>query len=339
MQILITGVAGFVGSSLCDKLANNKKIKIIGIDDLSYGYKERMKSFLNKIEFIKKDISKLNVNDFKKFKKIDYVIHLAAITPLPDNQINPTASMISNIAGTVNLLEISRKLEIKKFIFMSSGATYERSKVKKKGFNENDKINTILMYPTSKFFGEKLCDIYNESYNLPVYKIRLFNLYGPKQDYQRKHPPFLAQVFKHIIKNEKMKIFNSNNEIKRDYLYIDDLLELILKLISYKSKQNNLTVNACSGNSFSTLEMIREVEKVTNKKLKIQNEKKASNFWGKYKDIYNGKYKLKDNVIKNEVFKIAEGDSTLFRKIINKNTTPIKKGLKECYEYAKKTIT
>ena len=281
MNIIITGIAGFVGTSLCEKLIRKKNINIIGIDDLSYGSIDKLKPFIKKIHFIKKDICKLNIKDLLKFKKIDYVIHLAAITPLPDNQINPKNSISTNVAGTANMLEISRALEIKKFIFISSGAVYERSKESKNGFNEKDKINTLLTYPTSKFFGEKLCDIFNETYNLPVVKIRLFNLYGPRQDYSRKHPAFLAQVLKHLIQDKRLKIYNKNNNIKRDYLYIDDLLRLIYKLLNYKTKNNNLLINACSGDRYSTLDMIKQVEKVAKKKLKIDIDTDPSKFWNK----------------------------------------------------------
>ena len=236
------------------------------------------------------------------------------------------------------MLEISRALEIKKFIFISSGAVYERSKESKNGFNEKDKINTLLTYPTSKFFGEKLCDIFNETYNLPVVKIRLFNLYGPRQDYSRKHPAFLAQVLKHLIQDKRLKIYNKNNNIKRDYLYIDDLLRLIYKLLNYKTKNNNLLINACSGDRYSTLDMIKQVEKVAKKKLKIDIDTDPSKFWNKYKNLYQGKYNIKSEIIRNEVFKSAEGDATLLKKIIGKNMTTINKGLRECLRYANEKL-
>ena len=91
------------------------------------------------------------------------------------------------------MLEIGRRLEIKKFIFISSGAVYERTKYKNK-LSEKDEVNTVLMYPTSKIFGEKLCDIFNETYNLPTIKIRLFNLYGPKTKLYQKTSPITLPI-------------------------------------------------------------------------------------------------------------------------------------------------
>ena len=88
MNILITGVAGFVGSTLCEELLRFKNLKIIGIDNLSYGKMENIKKFKNRIHFLKKDVCNLEIKDLKQYGKISIIIHLAAIAPLPDNQMN-----------------------------------------------------------------------------------------------------------------------------------------------------------------------------------------------------------------------------------------------------------
>lgn len=338
MNIIITGIAGFVGSSLTERLISNKKIKIIGVDNLSYGNLKRLNKISKNIHFIKKDITKLKAVEFSKFGRIYAIIHLAAIAPLPDNQVNPIKSINTNVGGTANMLEIARSLSIKKFIFMSSGAVYERSTFNKSGYSEDDLLNPILLYPTSKYFGEKLCDIFSQTYNLPVYKIRLFNLYGPLQDYKRKHKAFLADVFNCLIKNKVMTIYNTNNSIKRDYLFIDDLVNLFVKLLSDKFSKKNITINACSGESFNVSEIIKAVEKITNMKLKTRIAKKSSNFWHKYENLHIGKYKIKKEIISNEVFKKAEGNPKLFKKIMNKKTTALEVGLLKCFEYAKNEI-
>ena len=217
MNVLITGGAGFVGSNLINGLLNIPKIKITVIDNLSYGNLKNLRNVYNKIKFIRKDITKINSSDFF-ISKIDVIIHLAAIAPLPDNQIDPYESMKNNVAGTANMLEISRLLKIKKFIFISSSAVYEGSSKRKIKSHENDKINTTLIYPTSKQMGEKLCDIYMKTYNLNIYVLRLFNLYGPNQDMYRKHPSLISQIIKSINKNQKLKVYNFDNKVKRDYV-------------------------------------------------------------------------------------------------------------------------
>ena len=116
MNVLITGGAGFVGSNLINGLLNIPKIKITVIDNLSYGNLKNLRNVYNKIKFIRKDITKINSSDFF-ISKIDVIIHLAAIAPLPDNQIDPYESMKNNVAGTANMLEISRLLKIKNLFY------------------------------------------------------------------------------------------------------------------------------------------------------------------------------------------------------------------------------
>lgn len=338
MNILITGVAGFVGSTLCKELLRFKSLNIIGVDNLSYGKMENINKFKNRIQFLKKDVCNLKIKDLNQFGKISIIIHLAAIAPLPDNQMNPFESIKNNVASTANLLEISRYLEIQKFIFMSSGAVYERTNDVKTKLSEKEIINPILMYPTSKDFGEKLCDIFYETYNLPTIKIRLFNLYGPRQNYTRKHPPLLSQLIKSILTDQKVTIYNLNKNIKRDYIYIDDLIALISKIINDKKHTLPRLINACSGESLSVPEIIKKIELIAKKQFIIESPKHSSNFWGKYKQLFQGKYKIKDIIIENEIYKKAEGDPSVFKSIIKKEPINFETGIKKCIEYAKKII-
>lgn len=338
MNILITGIAGFVGSSLTEKLLEFNNHKIIGVDNFSYGEMRKLKNVKNKISLIRKDIINLTEKDFKKFKSIDIVIHLAAIAPLPDNQINPSHSITNNVSGTANILEISRILGVKKFIFMSSGSVYEGTKIRKNGYSESNEINTSLMYPTTKYLCEKICKNYQKSYGMPIKIIRLFNLYGPNQDYKRKHPPLLSLLIKGLILNQKVKIFNLNPKIKRDYIFIDDLIVLIQKFIDQDFKKSPDIVNACSGESLSVPEIIKIIETVSSKRLKIEKSKSASLFWSKYPKLFYGKYPLQKKMISNEVFKSAEGNTRLLQNIISKKPVKFKDGIKSCIDLAKEIL-
>ena len=97
---------------------------------------------------------------------------------------------------------------------------------------------------------------------MPTIKIRLFNLYGPKQNYTRKHPPLLSQLIKSVIKGEKITIYNLNKNVKRDYIYIKDLINLILEIIKDKDNKLPRLINACSGESLSVPDIIKKIEKV-----------------------------------------------------------------------------
>ena len=161
-------------------------------------------------------------------------------------------------------------------------------------------------------------------------------MYGPRQNYTRKHPPLLSQLIKSILTDQKVTIYNLNKNIKRDYIYIDDLIALISKIINDKKHTLPRLINACSGESLSVPEIIKKIELIAKKQFIIESPKHSSNFWGKYKQLFQGKYKIKDIIIENEIYKKAEGDPSVFKSIIKKEPINFENGIKKCMEYAKK---
>ena len=177
MKILITGAAGFVASHIIEYLnRNHPDYKLVGIDNLKYGYIDRIKDL--KLDFIEEDIKNIKQIGLGSF---DSIIHTAAIAPLPDNEIDPSNSYTENLINTIKMAEFSREKNCKKFIFLSSGAIYENDT----NFPSNERIHleTNLVYPTSKMCAEHASRSYSNTYGLSTYALRLFNLYGPRQDF------------------------------------------------------------------------------------------------------------------------------------------------------------
>ena len=188
MKIVITGGAGFVGSQVgyyFHKLGHDVYL----LDNMSYGKKDNL--YVNGStfgHFTKFDIRDSTLLSF--FQNTDVVFHFAGIAPLPDCQINPTTAYDNNVVGTLNVLEACRKAGVPKVIFSSTSAVYENCTIFPLTEDQIDK-EPNLVYSMSKRSCEWICHSYVENYDMDITILRFFNVYGPHQDFKRKHPPLM----------------------------------------------------------------------------------------------------------------------------------------------------
>lgn len=239
-NFLITGGAGFIGSNLVNFLLD-KNFNVTVIDNLSTGKKENIKKHKN-LRFFKADITK-KIPHQKYFKNIDFVIHLAGLADIVPSIIEPKKYFDANITGTINVLEACRHYKrIKKIIYAASASCY--GVPKKFPTDEKSKIEPMYPYALSKNLGEKLAMHYFKIYKLPIISLRFFNIYGPNSRttgaYGAMFGVFLAQK----INNQPLTIVGNGNQT-RDFLYVSDLCEAILK--ASFSKKNGEIYNAASG--------------------------------------------------------------------------------------------
>lgn len=240
-KCIVTGGAGFIGSNLTEKLVSLGH-KVTVIDNLSTGRSSNLKKVLNKIKFVKADISKLkNLND-KIFNNVDWVFHVAGIADIVPSIETPEKYYKSNVTGTLNILEKSRKNNVKKFIYAASASCYGiPSKFPTK---ENSKINPEYPYALSKYLGEQLVMHWAKIYNMPNISLRFFNVYGPKSRttgaYGAMFGVFLAQK----LNNKPLTIVGSGQQT-RDFIHVYDLVDAIIKTAN-KSKVNKI-FNVASG--------------------------------------------------------------------------------------------
>lgn len=235
--ILVTGSAGFIGANLVSKLLHLKNpLKIIGLDNLNDYYDIRLKefrlNFLEKIKthsfyhFIKGDISDANFLDslFSKYK-FDVVVNLAAQAGVRYSITNPDVYIQSNIIGFYNILECCRKHGVEHLVYASSSSVYGGNT--KIPFATSDKVdNPVSLYAATKKTNELMAHCYSKLYNIPTTGLRFFTVYGPAGRPDMAYFSFT----KKFVKNEKVKIFNFGN-CKRDFTYIDDIVDGILKVI------------------------------------------------------------------------------------------------------------
>lgn len=269
MKILITGGAGFIGSHLTRRLLEEEE-KVVAIDNFDPFYsvtekKNNIKGFLkNKnYKFVRGDIcDKQFINDLFKEEKFDYVIHLAAKAGVRPSIANPIGYFKTNVEGTLNLLEAAKDNAIKNFVFGSSSSVYgERSKTP---FSERDNVDhPISPYGLTKVVGEKLCNVYHLSYNLPVTCLRFFTVYGPGQ-----RPDLAIRKFISLISQDKPLEMYGNGTTMRDYTYIDDIVDGITR--AYRKKIDFEIINLGNSSPVKLNHLIELIASELGKRAKIK---------------------------------------------------------------------
>ena len=257
-KILVTGSAGFIGFHLCKKLleANNN---VLGVDNLNHYYdvnlKEKRLEILTQVslkknnwKFIKIDLEKKEqiLTIFQKYQP-EVVVHLAAQAGVRYSLENPSAYISSNIVGFLNILEACKQIEVKNFLYASSSSVYGGNT--KIPFSENDSANhPISIYAATKRSNELMAHSYSHLYNIPSTGLRFFTVYGPWG-----RPDMAPMIFADAIINEKpIKIFN-NGFMSRSFTFIDDVIEILIKLInkpstadkSFDTKKPNSSTSWC----------------------------------------------------------------------------------------------
>lgn len=232
--IFVTGVAGFIGSNLAERLLNEfKNIKVVGIDNMNDYYDVKLKeSRLSEIQkfknfiFIKDSIAnKQVVNEiFEKYKP-SVVVNLAAQAGVRYSITNPDAYIESNLIGFYNILEGCRHNPVEHLVFASSSSVYGSNK--KIPYSTDDKVdNPVSLYAATKKSNELLAHSYCKLYNIPSTGLRFFTVYGPAGRPDMAYFGFTNK----LIKDEKIQIFNYGN-CKRDFTYIDDIVEGVVRVM------------------------------------------------------------------------------------------------------------
>ncbi|OFL81019.1 GDP-mannose 4,6-dehydratase [Fusobacterium sp. HMSC073F01] len=298
---LITGGAGFIGSIVAEKLLKQGN-KIIVVDNFNdfYDYNRKIRNILEatgnygkaneilensskdeKIENLKRIVNSENfvleyadIRDMGKMDKIfseykiDLVFNPAAMAGVRPSLLDPLLYEEVNIKGYMNLLELCKKYGIKKFIQASSSSVYGNNK--NVPFKETDIVDfAISPYAATKKSGEVLGHVYHKLYDIDMIQLRFFTVYGPKQ-----RPDLAIHKFTKMILEEKSIPFYGDGNTKRDYTYIDDIVDGILKSIDYLFKNKNVyeIFNLGESHVVSLKEMLETIEKVLGKKAVLDKQ-------------------------------------------------------------------
>jgi len=243
-KVLITGVAGFIGSNLADRLLA-EGYQVVGIDNLAYGIKEQIP---DKVDFYKMDIRKIGL--YSLFKGVDIVFHLAAKNCISDCQNDPTETADINITGTVNVFEAARRAGVKKVIYAESSALYEGAKLFP---TPEENVCPESFYALSKISGMYFAEAYKRYFNLNTTALRYFCVYGPKQDYRRTIPPLMSAFIIKLLKGQRPVIYGSGNK-RRDFIYVDDINDFHI-LAMHDKRTDGQVYNLGSGMNYSVNEV------------------------------------------------------------------------------------
>lgn len=305
MKILITGAAGFIGSQLAHRLWRDGA-ELLLIDNFTFGHEDNLvfEDHDFRDEIIKMDIrDKRGIKSLLEKGDIDYIYNIAGIAPLPDCQLDPVEAIDVNLNGLVNLLENGRIYGVKKIIQASTNAIYE-NETQFPTVENNFKVPTLI-YPNTKYAAERFAQSFCDTYGLNVTCLRFANVYGPHVDCLRKQPPFVAYMVRELY-YDRTPIFHSNGEQRRDYIYVDDLIDLA---IAVQQSTGFDTVNVSSNTNYSVNEMYQIAQDIMGKHICAKYADDA-HYWEKYPGLFEGKYPIKETILNHEINKYSLCDNT-----------------------------
>jgi nucleoside-diphosphate-sugar epimerase len=242
-RIIITGVAGFIGSNLADRLVA-EGYPVVGIDNLSYGIKEQVPEG---VEFHTLDVRSADI--YPLFRKGDIVFHLAAKNSLLDCQQDPVATLDNNVVGTANVFEAAKRAGARKVVYAQS-SVLEEGDDRLRGF-----------YAISKMADEWVAEGYRAAWKLPTVGLRYFNVYGPRQDYRRTIPPIMSKMIITLLRGERPVAFAGDEKNKRDFIHVDDVNAFHLLCIT-DDRTDNRVFRLGTGTNHSMTEIVAAVQKI-----------------------------------------------------------------------------
>ena len=254
MRFLITGAAGFLGSSLANRLVREGH-EVRGLDDLSAGDPAVLSS---EVHFTRGD-----VNDRPKLwtllQEVDCVYHLAARVLVPELVLYPREYNNTNVGGTVSLMEAMRDVGVRRVVFVSSGAVYGDQQ--QQPVREDALPNPRSPYAVSKLAAEYYVKTIGGLWGIETLCLRVFNAYGPGQNFPPVHAPVVLAFLRQALNNGTLVVHGDGNQT-RDYIYVDDVINAMLAA-STAPEVNQLTINVGSGRETSVRDLTKLVISVT----------------------------------------------------------------------------
>jgi nucleoside-diphosphate-sugar epimerase len=238
-KYLVTGAAGFIGSSLVRALLDRGD-EVRGIDNLSTGKRENLSEVLKRIDFRQADILDLDAIR-QACEGVDYVLHQAAIPSVPKSVLDPLGSNRANADGTLNVLVAARDAKVKRVVYAASSSAYGDTPTLPK--HEAMNPNPISPYAVAKLTGEYYLISFFRCYGLETVSLRYFNIFGPRQDPSSQYSGVLAKFSLQMLRGEQPTIFG-DGEQSRDFNYIDNAVSANLLACSAPAAE-------CAGRMFN----------------------------------------------------------------------------------------
>lgn len=299
-NIIITGVAGFIGSKIANRLID-LDYKVFGVDDLSNGNE---KNIPKEVDFLKFDLSnkqKLNLLP----RNCKAILHLAGQSSGEKSFESPQQDLKKNTLSTLNLLSYGIKNNIERIIYASSMSVYgDYNKKLKENFN----LNPLSCYGVSKLASENYLKLFSKK--IPFVSLRMFNVYGPGQNLLDEKQGMVSIYLASLLKKNKIIVKGSVSRF-RDLIYIDDVVNVWIEAIKNKNMRNKI-INLGTGQKSKVSKILEILRNMHDKKSKIIIRKNTP---GDQHGIYS--------------------DKSIYKLISNKKFLDINDGIKKFYEYSK----
>ena len=238
-KYLVTGAAGFIGSSLVRALLERGE-QVRGIDNLATGRRENLDEVLHQMDFREADILDLDAMH-EASTGVDYVLHQAAIPSVPKSVLDPLSSNRANVDGTLNVLVAARDAKVKRVVYAASSSVYGDTPTLPK--HEAMTPNPISPYAVAKLASEFYMVCFYRCYGLETVSLRYFNIFGPRQDPSSAYSGVLAKFSMQMLRGEQPTIFG-DGETSRDFTYIDNAVSANLLACSAPAAE-------CAGRVFN----------------------------------------------------------------------------------------
>jgi nucleoside-diphosphate-sugar epimerase len=257
--VLITGIAGFIGSSIARALVK-EGAQVRGVDNLSTGSMENIEEIRTKIDFRRADV--LDATALADAcQGVDYVFHEAAIPSVPKSVDDPVGTNGPNLTGTLYVLEAARKAGVKRVLYAASSAAYGDSPELPK--TEAMLPGPLSPYAVQKLAGEHYLASYYRVYGLETVSLRYFNIFGPRQDPSSQYSGVLARFISLMLAGQTPTIYG-DGLTSRDFTYIDNVVSA--NLLAARAPAENVAgrvFNVATGNRTTLLEAFSEIKRIT----------------------------------------------------------------------------
>lgn len=257
-KYLVTGIAGFIGSSIAHELVSRGET-VRGLDDFSTGKRENIEDIKNKIDFRRTSLLE-PAGLAEACEGIEYVIHQAALPSVPKSVAEPELTHAVNVNGTLNLLLAARNAGVKRVVYAASSSAYGESEVLPK--REDMLPRPISPYAVQKLTGEYYMQSFSQVYGLETVCLRYFNIFGPRQDANSQYSGVLAKFITQLQKGESPTIFG-DGEQSRDFTFVGNAVQANLKACLAPAKEvSGKVFNIATGTRFSLNQIFATLSKI-----------------------------------------------------------------------------
>jgi len=260
MKYIVTGGAGFIGSHIVEKLAQQKH-EVVIFDNLSSGKRENIQPFLKKksVSFVEGSVTDLPLLK-KNFEGADGIFHEGAIASVPRSIANPLATNETNVTGTLNVLIAARDCGVRKVLFASSSSVYGNTPTLPK--HEDMIPDPLSPYAVSKLTGEHYLKVFSEVYGFKTLSLRYFNVFGPRQDPKSEYAAVIPRFITKILRRESPTIYGDGRQT-RDFTYVKDVVQANIRAME-SDAQGMFNVAYCKRIDLNELaNMIMEITGIT----------------------------------------------------------------------------